>query len=122
MPFGRLFRVSLMGFAIITAGTVFRSLWLIALPAGSITGSIIAIPPLSLAGLFHYSSPNSFAAGLLGNFNLFEAAWIAVMTKGLTIISDCTLSKALAITTGIWTAILVFQSGLSLYLIKIFGS
>lgn len=119
--FSTLFRILLYAYIplLLLAFVHFLALW--SLPAHELTAHNLKDIPLSLTKLV---SPDDFPEhiyGFLGNINLFQAAWILIVTRGIHKTGKISFLDSTILVTGVWITLTGLQFLIINYLHRVFG-
>jgi hypothetical protein len=119
IPFDRIFRVALLGFTAMLALSLTHTGVLIHSLSDGPDREVFEILPLSLATLADTAAMPKPFAGFLNSLNLFELAWCALVSWGLTLETRLSRSDAAVLTGVIWVSIVMFEFIVTSYLNKV---
>ena len=91
------------------------------LPSHELTASSLKTIPLSLNSLVSPERVPEHIFGFLGNFNLFQAAWIVTVSRGLSRTRQISAFDAALLATGVWIFLILIQFLIVNYLHQSFG-
>lgn len=121
VPFSRLFHVVTVAFFALLLMMLVKTLWLASLPVAVIDERTLSLMPLSLTALVNPNRYSPRVLSFLGNFNLFEWLWCALVSIGLRLEARFKWLDATLVSVGVWTAILLLQFILMLYFNEVQG-
>jgi len=118
VPFERIFRVVMFASVPLLVGVTIRTLWLLRLSPAEMDETSLSFMPLALTNFLNFREYQKSAWGFFSNFNLFEGSWCAIVANGF-VRMKLKRVDATVLTLAVWTALLVFQWVLLLYLSKV---
>ncbi|MBN2318441.1 MAG: hypothetical protein JXR49_05160 [Acidobacteria bacterium] len=121
ISFFRIYRAVILAEIPLLASSLIRTLWLMARPVSEIHSKAMMIAPLSLASILRTESYPVHSLSLFNHINIFEAAWLFIITKNLSDKENLSRSDAFLMVLVVWMFIILFEYGLIMYLQKISG-
>jgi hypothetical protein len=119
VPFTTILRIVMVASIPLLSGSFAKLIWALRLPASGINEASLASVPLALTNFFDFYDFPQSAWSFLTNFNLFEAGWCTIVATGFVRTRKLSGLDATLLTLVVWTAILVFQWVLMLYVTKV---
>lgn len=119
ISFSRIFRIVSFAYIPLLIKQSVYIIWLLRLPANEINEKTLTIVPLSITNLVSAADYPKHIYSFLGNFNLFEIAWVVVVIAGLYQTKKLEKIDAALIVICVWTFIMIFIFVLITYLNKV---
>ncbi len=120
--FRQLFRIALWAYIPLIFLDLAQTVYIMIHADSQLTIEMLQFVPLSLSGFMDVSQTPSHIYGFMGNFNLFQAAWCVIMTRGLYKTGQISKKDSFLVVIGMWAVFLAFQFLLINYLHKMFGA
>ena len=121
ISFFRIYRAVILAEIPLLASSLIRTFWLMGRPAQEIHSKAMMIAPLSLASFLKTESFPAHSLSLFSHINIFEAAWLFIITKNLSDNENLTRTDAFLMVLVVWMFIILFEYGLVMYLQKLSG-
>ena len=119
ISFSKLFRIVSFAYIPLLLRQFVYIFWLFRLPANEINEKTLTFVPVAITNFVNASYYPKHIYSFLGNFNLFEIAWMVVVAVGLYRTKKLKKIDAALIVICVWTFIMLFIFVLITYLNKV---
>jgi hypothetical protein len=114
------FRIASYGVIILLIGSLVKSIWLMSIPREQLTIKMFSHMPLSLTNLVNPYKMDHIMVGLFNSINIFEILWILTIGFLIKLLYNIKFTKSVIYSLGVWVLVLIFQTGLNLYVARVF--